>query len=613
MKTIKNFKSLLLLLVIGLVTIVLIGCGSSKIELSFEEQKYTIVVGHELDLEPVVVNEDDIEYELDYSSVDPTIATYKNGVVKGLKAGSVVVKVVVKGDEENKAETAIEVVEATKYNVTFETDGGSTIEAVKVVEGEKLAEPTEPTKVGYTFVGWFTNEAKRTPYIFNLSVNNDLNLYAKWEIVKYTVIFDSNGGNEVAEVKVDHGSKVATPDAPTKENSIFVGWEIEEGTLFDFETAVEGDITLNAVWDLVSYEVVFSSGGSAVPNQTVKHGEKLVEPTPPTREGFEFVGWYKDGMKTQVFDFDTDVITGVSVVFGKWKLVSLDSKLHTNGGELTDTNFEKVSNVKEDAVKATQELGFFNAGYSGANAETSIWLYVGDDYIFNGAGAGVEPSHWGYKVALRRIGDNTFVVEKNVRNESDVPQGLYEYLLVGIWRPNLYPGFTFLEGLVAGDLLVIEGVDFNGEPGPVEGMITKTKASDIEDYYAGVIEPELVLPVPEKAGFDFDGWYTNQSFTGEAVTEITEDTTNADFYAKWVAKEGFEVSFDTGVEEFVIYEVYRLPGQKVKAPTLVKEGYELVGWYTDESRTTEYDFDTEITADITLYGKFVEVVTEPTT
>ena len=223
MKTIKNFKSLLLLLVIGLVTIVLIGCGSSKIELSFEEQKYTIVVGHELDLEPVVVNEDDIEYELDYSSVDPTIATYKNGVVKGLKAGSVVVKVVVKGDEENKAETAIEVVEATKYNVTFETDGGSTIEAVKVVEGEKLAEPTEPTKVGYTFVGWFTNEAKRTPYIFNLSVNNDLNLYAKWEIVKYTVIFDSNGGNEVAEVKVDHGSKVATPDAPTKENSIFVG------------------------------------------------------------------------------------------------------------------------------------------------------------------------------------------------------------------------------------------------------------------------------------------------------------------------------------------------------------------------------------------------------
>lgn len=98
MKTIKNFKSSLLLLVIGIVTIVLIGCGSSKVELSFEKQTYTIVVGDELDLEPVVVNEGNIEYELVYSSVDPEVATYENGVVKGLKAGSVVVKVVVKGD-----------------------------------------------------------------------------------------------------------------------------------------------------------------------------------------------------------------------------------------------------------------------------------------------------------------------------------------------------------------------------------------------------------------------------------------------------------------------------------------------------------------------------------
>ena len=63
------------------------------------------------------------------------------------------------------------------YTVTFNTDGGSKIEAIKVEKGGKVAKPTDPTKEGYTFTYW-TLEGKE--YDFSSKVTKDLTLVAKW-------------------------------------------------------------------------------------------------------------------------------------------------------------------------------------------------------------------------------------------------------------------------------------------------------------------------------------------------------------------------------------------------------------------------------------------------
>ncbi len=72
-----------------------------------------------------------------------------------------------------------EEVPVVEYVVTFE---GAELEAVKVVSGEKLTKPTDPVKEGYTFTGWYKDEAKTTKWDFdNDTVTADVTLYAGWE------------------------------------------------------------------------------------------------------------------------------------------------------------------------------------------------------------------------------------------------------------------------------------------------------------------------------------------------------------------------------------------------------------------------------------------------
>ncbi len=68
----------------------------------------------------------------------------------------------------------------TKYTITFNTLGGSTISSVEVEEGAKLAAPSQPTKANATFGGWYTNSGCTTAYNFNNTVTNSFTLYAKW-------------------------------------------------------------------------------------------------------------------------------------------------------------------------------------------------------------------------------------------------------------------------------------------------------------------------------------------------------------------------------------------------------------------------------------------------
>ena len=67
-----------------------------------------------------------------------------------------------------------------KYNITFETDGGSKVEPQVVAEGDKVSKPADPKKSGYTFGGWFTDKECKNAYDFNKVVTGNLVLYSKW-------------------------------------------------------------------------------------------------------------------------------------------------------------------------------------------------------------------------------------------------------------------------------------------------------------------------------------------------------------------------------------------------------------------------------------------------
>jgi len=142
-----------------------------------------------------------------------------------------------------------------KYTVTFNSNGGSSVASQTVTEGNKVSKPSNPTRSGYTFVGWTLNGSD---YNFNSAVKGNITLVAKWnenEKIKYTVIFNSNGGSAVVSQTVTEGSKVSNPSAPTREGYNFGGWLLN-GNIYDFNSSVNSNIILVAKWNQKTYSVV---------------------------------------------------------------------------------------------------------------------------------------------------------------------------------------------------------------------------------------------------------------------------------------------------------------------------------------------------------------------
>jgi len=138
------------------------------------------------------------------------------------------------------------------YTVTFDSAGGSAVTAQTIEAGQKATKPADPTKSGYDFKGWTLNGSA---YDFNTAVNGDITLVATWEQQQvvptvYTVTFDSNGGSAVTAQNIEAGQKATKPADPTKAGYDFKGWTLN-GSAYDFNTAVNGDITLVATWETI--------------------------------------------------------------------------------------------------------------------------------------------------------------------------------------------------------------------------------------------------------------------------------------------------------------------------------------------------------------------------
>jgi len=215
-----------------------------------------------------------------------------------------------------------------KYDVKFDSAGGSNVPAQKVIEGKKAKAPQNPTRNGFNFDGWYLNNKK---YDFNTEVKNNITLVAKWiEKVYYTVSFNSKGGNpSYNSQKIENGGKVTSPGNPTKDGYVFIGWTLN-GSPYDFNKPVTAGITLEANYrELNNYTVSFNlDGGSPNYNaQTVREGNKATNPGNPTKNGFTFQGWKLNGNN---YDFNSVVTSNITLT-ASWKAVT-----YTIRGEVVD-------------------------------------------------------------------------------------------------------------------------------------------------------------------------------------------------------------------------------------------------------------------------------------
>ena len=169
--------------------------------------------------------------------------------------------------------------------VTFLSDGESAAPS-QIRANTPADQPADPTKEGYTFIGWYKGEEK---WNFADAVTEAMTLTAKWQLNQYTLTFDTAGGSEVPSITQDYGTAITAPANPTKTGYTFAGWDKTIPT-----TMPAGDMAITAQWQLNQYTITFdTAGGSEVPSITQDYGTAITAPANPTKTGYTFAGWDK--------------------------------------------------------------------------------------------------------------------------------------------------------------------------------------------------------------------------------------------------------------------------------------------------------------------------------
>ncbi len=434
----------------------------------------------------------------------------------------------------------------TKYTVAFDSAGGSEVESQTVVKGELATKPEDPTKEGHTFAGWFNGEEE---WNFETPITNNLILVAHWEAV---VINCSSHTDENNDGRCDNCSKAINyrilyihdgvnlrltpssyncettelplPTAPDKAHYVFTGWYSDTeltNKVESFNLDQIGNVTLYAKYELLDYKVTYylDEGTNSPENPASYNINSLItELKDATRDGYYFRGWYTDANCTVPFEGVDEQTAGDLIIYAKWELAPKSYKI---------TYLDHEGNELETS-------GFF-----------------------------VENSDQ----PLKKVSD------------------FADYVL-----PE---GSTFLYWLDTATDLVCYAIPADAEAGlVVRAVITTGAAYDLNLYVDRYLNASISvkfdenglpnLPVPVKAGYTFDGWYTNDDRSGEKVTYIpagtTDDVSVIGFYEpnEYTIKyyhETTELSFDLS-----IYTISETDIELPEVPEL--EGHIVKGWYT---------------------------------
>ena len=185
---------------------------------------------------------------------------------------------------------------APTYAVTLNTNGGTinngNVTGYTYGVGATLPAADDMTYTGHTFKGWYDNENLTGSPVTAIggAETGNKEYWAKWEINRYTITFDTAGGSEIAPITQDYGTNITAPANPTRKGYTFKGWDKEIP-----ETMPAENITVKAQWEINQYTIAFdTNGGSEIAPITQDYGTEITAPDNPTREGYTFIGWDRD-------------------------------------------------------------------------------------------------------------------------------------------------------------------------------------------------------------------------------------------------------------------------------------------------------------------------------
>lgn len=271
----------------------------------------------------------------------------------------------------------------TSYVVTYNansTDAEGVPEQQVKWHDEPLTLSTDkPTRTGYTFVGWASSiSATKSEYAAGTSYigNENINLYAVWEINTWAVKYDANGGNEDSmpgnQTKVYNETLKLSETIPTRDKYIFIGWGTSAtDTTVDYNAGDDytknAAVTLYAIW-AKTYDVVYNAnGGIDAPEAQVKVSNITLSlsTSEPTKDNCDFVGWSTAPDGGVEYYSGSDYVRDIDVtLYAVWK--NTDSIMKTlNSNEVYDA-------AARDSIYGVRTSGTGDAYVASVNGIDSL-------------------------------------------------------------------------------------------------------------------------------------------------------------------------------------------------------------------------------------------------
>ena len=447
--------------------------------------------------------------------------------------------------------------EINKYTVTFKANGGVGGTSNSQDYGTAIVVPMV-TRTGYTFKGWSPSVAATVPA-------NDVTYNAQWEINRYVVTFDANGGVGGTSGSQDYGTAIVAPTV-TRTGYTFKRWSPNLSA-----TVPANDVTYTAQWEINKYTVRFDYADGSGKITKLDYGTAIVAPT-ITRTGYTFKGWSPS--------MDATVPANDVTYTAQWEINQYMVTFNANGGTGGASGRQDYGTAITPPTVA--RTGYTFAGWSPsvastvpANDVTYTAQWTPNKYMVTfdaNGGLGGTSTELDYESTLvaptvTRMGYTFKGWSPSVA--ATVPLGGATY--TAQWQINQYT------------------VTFNANGG-AGGTSTK------QDYGT-----TIVVPTVTRTGYTFKGWSPSVMSTVPAY--------NVTYTAQWEINK-YTVTFDAnggtcGTETAIVQHGAALG----ELPVPMRTKAVFLGWFTGaEMRVNEL---TTVTGPVTLYAHWLTEVESP--
>lgn len=429
--------------------------------------------------------------------------------------------------------------------VNFVSMNGSITEERTVYFGSTYGTLPTLKRNGYIFKGWYTDSEEGSKVWGSTIVNrlDEHSVYARWDPNAYYIFFDANSGICSAENKTVHyETAIGSLPIASRVGYSFKGWytaktngtKIEEDEIYTYLK----NITVYALWEADAYTLSFeSNGGSAVASKTIHTGDVYGTLATPTCKGFTFDGWYTSAEGGTKVTAATTVIAANHTLYARWTGKENTVFFKPEAGNCSVSSKDVISGeAYGNLPTATREgydfLGWYTAKTGGDKISASDTVILEADISLY--------AHWSakeYSLTFNAAGGNCSTVTKKVTYDQQygtLPSATRTGYDFDGWYDAENNGSEVTASTVvktAKDHTIYaawNGKSINVYFDANDGQCT---TSSIKAVYGQTYGD---LPIPTRANYSFEGWFTSKTGGAEVCsTDTVDKLSDTTLYAHW--------------------------------------------------------------------------------